>query len=265
MAGHGQADLPARRGRRARRQADGRGRRARRCRLSLRRPSRLQPAERQARRAGDRLPVLAQDRRGVPRRAAHAAMGPHEGRNALLAAAAAALGLHGIARHAEEQTHVNVGKLVAGIGRNIIADRAEMMIEVRGGSQATLDYMTERAMQVLAGRRHDAGRDVRDQAAGRDYRRRAERGCRAHRRSGRRHGRGHRGSPARMVDRRRRRRDLHAAPRAAARRRGRVLHPRQRYSPPVHHATDFDIDEAALDHGVRLFTGIADRVLGASA
>ena len=45
-------------------------------------------------------------------RAAHAAMGPHEGRNALLAAAAAALGLHGIARHAQEQTHVNVGKLV---------------------------------------------------------------------------------------------------------------------------------------------------------
>ncbi len=83
--------------------------------------------------------------------AAHAAMAPHEGRNALLAAATAALGLHAIARHAEEVTHVNVGRLVAGSGRNIIADHAEMLIEVRGATQASLDYMTARAMQVLEG------------------------------------------------------------------------------------------------------------------
>jgi aminobenzoyl-glutamate utilization protein A len=30
-----------------------------------------------------------------------------------------------------------------------------------------------------------------------------------------------------------------------------------------HHATDFDIDERALDIGVRVFEGIAGRVLGA--
>jgi aminobenzoyl-glutamate utilization protein A len=32
--------------------------------------------------------------------------------------------------------------------------------------------------------------------------------------------------------------------------------------PAVHHATDFDIDEASLHHGVDLFGGIAERVLG---
>jgi aminobenzoyl-glutamate utilization protein A len=86
--------------------------------------------------------------RGV---AAHAAMAPQEGRNALLAAATAALGLHAITRHADAITHVNVGKLTAGTGRNIIADTAEMMIEVRGESDASLDYMAARAMQVLEG------------------------------------------------------------------------------------------------------------------
>lgn len=84
-------------------------------------------------------------------RAAHAAMGPQEGRNALLAAAAAALGLAGIARHASEVTHVNVGTLTAGTGRNIVADRAFMQIEVRGESDAGLAYMAGRAEQVIAG------------------------------------------------------------------------------------------------------------------
>jgi len=32
----------------------------------------------------------------------------------------------------------------------------------------------------------------------------------------------------------------------------------------VHHAIDFDIDEASLDHGVQLFERIAARVLGAA-
>jgi aminobenzoyl-glutamate utilization protein A len=30
----------------------------------------------------------------------------------------------------------------------------------------------------------------------------------------------------------------------------------------VHHAVDFDIDEASLDQGVQIFTGIAEAVLG---
>jgi aminobenzoyl-glutamate utilization protein A len=83
--------------------------------------------------------------------AAHAAMAPQEGRNALLAAATAALGLHAIARHGDGATHVNVGTLVAGGGRNVIADHALMRMEVRGDTQASLDYMIARATQVLEG------------------------------------------------------------------------------------------------------------------
>jgi aminobenzoyl-glutamate utilization protein A len=84
-------------------------------------------------------------------RAAHAAMAPQEGRNALLAAATATLGLYGIARHAGAVTHVNVGTLHAGTGRNIIADVATMQIEVRGDSDASLATMAARAAQVLDG------------------------------------------------------------------------------------------------------------------
>jgi aminobenzoyl-glutamate utilization protein A len=196
-------------------------------------------------------------------RAAHAAMGPHEGRNALLAAAAAALGLHGIARHAEEQTHVNVGKLVAGIGRNIIADRAEMMIEVRGASQATLDYMTGRAMQVLQGAAAMQAVTVETKLQGETI------------------GAEQSEAAARIVE------EVGATVAGIAevvpewsigggddatfmlqrvqQRGGEAVYFILGCDiAAVHHATDFDIDEAALDQGVRLFTGIADRVLGAN-
>jgi aminobenzoyl-glutamate utilization protein A len=35
--------------------------------------------------------------------------------------------------------------------------------------------------------------------------------------------------------------------------------------PAVHHAADFDIDEASLETGVALFAGIAQRLLGGEA
>ncbi|MBL8671104.1 MAG: amidohydrolase [Alphaproteobacteria bacterium] len=84
-------------------------------------------------------------------RAAHAAGNPHEGRNALLAGAQAALGLHGIARHGHATTHVNVGVMTAGSGRNVIAERASLLIEVRGDSDDSLDYMEGRAREVIEG------------------------------------------------------------------------------------------------------------------
>jgi aminobenzoyl-glutamate utilization protein A len=67
-------------------------------------------------------------------RAAHAGGRPEEGRNALLAAASAVVGLYGIARHHAGRSHINVGTLKAGSGRNVIAD-----------------YMLERAEAVLKG------------------------------------------------------------------------------------------------------------------
>ena len=84
-------------------------------------------------------------------RPAHAAGAPHEGRNALLAAAAAALGLHTIAPHRDGAMRVNVGVLNAGTGRNVIAEHAEMKVETRGENQEVADYVYARAVEVLKG------------------------------------------------------------------------------------------------------------------
>jgi aminobenzoyl-glutamate utilization protein A len=194
-------------------------------------------------------------------RAAHAAMGPQEGRNALLAAATAALGLHAIARHATDVTHVNVGTLVAGTGRNIIADTAEMRVEVRGERDASLDYMTERAMEVLRGAALTQGVTLETTLVGETV--------------------GAEMSPAAAA--------IVAEAGAAVPGIAKIVpgwpigggddatymvrRVRERGGEAAyfilgsdiaagHHAVDFDIDERALDLGVRLFERIAARVLG---
>lgn len=82
---------------------------------------------------------------------AHAGGRPEEGRNALLAASTAVLGLYGISRHHEGRSRVNVGTLRAGAGRNVIADEAVMQMEVRGETAEITDYMLTRAEAVLRG------------------------------------------------------------------------------------------------------------------
>ena len=52
--------------------------------------------------------------------------------NAMLSMATAILNLHAIPRHGQADTRVNVGKVAAGTGRNIICDSAHMEMEVRG-------------------------------------------------------------------------------------------------------------------------------------
>ena len=84
-------------------------------------------------------------------RSAHAANNPQDGRNALLAGATCALGLHAIARHGSEQTHVNVGRMVAGTARNAIAADCTMLVEIRGESDDSLGYMETRAADVIEG------------------------------------------------------------------------------------------------------------------
>ncbi len=54
-------------------------------------------------------------------------------KNSLLAAATAVNNLYGIARHSQGPTRINVGQLNAGTGRNVIPDRARLVIETRGG------------------------------------------------------------------------------------------------------------------------------------
>ena len=83
--------------------------------------------------------------------AAHAGGKPEEGRNALLAAAQAAIALHGIAPHSEGASRVNVGVMQAGSGRNVVPADALLKVETRGESEAINQYVFERAQAVITG------------------------------------------------------------------------------------------------------------------
>ncbi|SAJ33774.1 indole-3-acetyl-aspartic acid hydrolase [Enterobacter cloacae] len=83
--------------------------------------------------------------------AAHAGGKPEDGRNALLAAAQAALALHSIAPHSEGASRVNVGVMQAGSGRNVVPANALIKVETRGETEAINQYVFERAQAVITG------------------------------------------------------------------------------------------------------------------
>ena len=76
---------------------------------------------------------------------------PDAGKNALLAAALAAISIHAIPRHAAGADRVNVGSLIAGSGRNVVPDRAELKLETRGESTEINQDMEDRARAALWG------------------------------------------------------------------------------------------------------------------
>lgn len=82
-------------------------------------------------------------------KSAHAGSSPHMGKNALLAAATAVTNLYAIPRHGTGASRINVGRLIAGSGRNVIADEAFMEIEVRGETTAINEYISDYAMRIL--------------------------------------------------------------------------------------------------------------------
>lgn len=82
---------------------------------------------------------------------AHAGAAPEEGRNALLAAASAALNLHAIARHGQGATRITVGTMVAGEGRNVIPAHAVFKMETRGETSAIDEYMAGEAYRIIEG------------------------------------------------------------------------------------------------------------------
>ena len=82
---------------------------------------------------------------------AHAGGEPERGKNALLAAASAALNLHAIAPHSGGRTRLNVGVLNAGEGRNVVPPGALMKIETRGETKELSDYIYKRAQEVIRG------------------------------------------------------------------------------------------------------------------
>lgn len=84
-------------------------------------------------------------------RASHAAGTPEAGRNALLAAAMAALGIMAIPRFGSADTRLNVGTLVAGNGVNIVPPSAEMTCEVRATDDDVVDELVDRVRAVVDG------------------------------------------------------------------------------------------------------------------
>lgn len=85
---------------------------------------------------------------GVP---AHAGAAPETGRNALLAAATAAVNLHAISRHSQGASRVNVGVLQAGTGRNVVPANAVLKLETRGTTSAINEYVYAEAVRIVEG------------------------------------------------------------------------------------------------------------------
>ncbi len=79
----------------------------------------------------------------------HAGLKPEEGKNALLAAAQAALSLHAISRHSAGASRINVGVISGGSGRNVIPSFAQIQFETRGETSEINEYMKSRAETIV--------------------------------------------------------------------------------------------------------------------
>jgi aminobenzoyl-glutamate utilization protein A len=83
--------------------------------------------------------------------AAHASMAPEHGRHALLGAAAATLAVHTMPRFSGHETRVNVGMLNSGTSSNIVPDTAVMLLETRADDGAVNEELERRVRAVLTG------------------------------------------------------------------------------------------------------------------
>lgn len=81
---------------------------------------------------------------------AHAGAAPEQGKNALLAAAQAAISLNTISRHSQGSSRINVGVLNAGTGRNVVPDIASLKLETRGATTEINNFMVSEARRMLA-------------------------------------------------------------------------------------------------------------------
>ncbi|XVH33086.1 amidohydrolase (plasmid) [Haloferacaceae archaeon DSL9] len=79
----------------------------------------------------------------------HAGKAPQEGRNAVQALSTAIQNLYSIPRHGDGITRVNVGHIRADNAQNVVADAAEMRVEVRGGGVELNEYMLNSARRVI--------------------------------------------------------------------------------------------------------------------
>ncbi|TDC49989.1 amidohydrolase [Jiangella ureilytica] len=99
-------------------------------------------------------------------RNAHAGISPHEGRNAVQAAAIAVQNLLAISRHGDGETRVNVGTVEGGETRNSVPARAVLRGEVRADDDVILGYLRDRVGDVVRGAAAVAGVAARIETAG---------------------------------------------------------------------------------------------------
>jgi aminobenzoyl-glutamate utilization protein A len=92
--------------------------------------------------------------------AAHAAMAPERGRNALLAASSAALALHSLPQHGSAGVRLNVGYLRADGATNVVAARAVLGLELRANHVEAHADLRRRVDRVLSGCGHAYEVDV---------------------------------------------------------------------------------------------------------
>jgi aminobenzoyl-glutamate utilization protein A len=95
-------------------------------------------------------------------KAAHA-MHPESGNNALLAALAASQAIYAIPRTSLGDSRINVGQIEAGSGRNVVCDRVKVVMELRGYTQAALEYNEAYARRIIehAAAMHGCGYEIR--------------------------------------------------------------------------------------------------------
>lgn len=82
-------------------------------------------------------------------RPAHAGVAPEEGRNALIGACQAVLGLHTLAQSSRQAIRLNVGTMVAGRSLNIVPDIARFDFEMRAVEGADLDVLETRCLRLV--------------------------------------------------------------------------------------------------------------------
>lgn len=84
-------------------------------------------------------------------RPAHAGVAPEEGRNALIGACQAVLGLHALAQSSRPAIRLNVGTMAAGRSLNIVADIARFDFEMRAIEGEDLDTLETRCLRLVNG------------------------------------------------------------------------------------------------------------------
>jgi aminobenzoyl-glutamate utilization protein A len=84
---------------------------------------------------------------------AHADFAPEQGKNALIAACTAAIGLHAMPRHSSGNSRVNVGLLQAGSEQNLnaIPGQADMVYELVAFQSDVFDYLKDTSRSVING------------------------------------------------------------------------------------------------------------------